>query len=61
MRKRKGKRKYVAQQIAKVPEGAKLIHDDANQRVWLAVDGTLYLIRLEYVTYRLKGPRQEGA
>lgn len=56
MRKRKG-RKMTAQQIAVVPVGAKLVHEDSNARLYLAVDGTLYLVRLEYVTYRLRGPR----
>jgi len=54
-RKRKGK-KVTAQQVANVPTGAKLMFEDGDTRCYLAVDGTLYLVRLEYVTYKLRGP-----
>lgn len=56
MKKRKA-RKISASQISKVPLGAKLVHEDDNTKLWLGVDGTLFLVRLEYVTYRLRGPR----
>jgi len=56
--KRKRKAKQMASQIAKVPVGCKLVHEDADTRVYIdASNGTLYLVRLEYVTYRLRGPR----
>jgi hypothetical protein len=56
MKKRKA-RKISASQISKVPVGAKLVHDDEGTKVYLDVTGVLYLVRLEYVTYRLRGPR----
>lgn len=56
MRKRKAK-KVSASQIRKVPVGAKLVHEDADTKLYLDVSGALYLVRLEYVTYRLRGPR----
>jgi len=59
MRKRKGKR-MTAQQIAAVPVGAKLVHEDGETRLYLTVDGTLYLVRLEFVTYKLRGPAVKG-
>jgi hypothetical protein len=54
-RKRKGK-KMSAQQVATVPQGAKLVYEDGETRFYLAVDGTVYLVRLEFVTYKLRGP-----
>lgn len=56
MKKRKA-RKVSASQISKVPVGAKLVHEDADTKLYLDVTGALYLVRLEYVTYRLRGPR----
>lgn len=55
MRKRKRK-KMSAQQVATVPVGAKLVYEDGESRFYLGLDGTVYLVRLEFVTYKLRGP-----
>lgn len=55
--KRKGKR-MSASAVAKVPVGAVKVHEDADTTVHLdKSNGVLYVTRLEYVTYRLRGPR----
>jgi len=53
----KKKRQVTAHPVAKVPEGAKLVHEDDNNRVYVTVKGEMFLVRLEYVTYRMRGPR----